>query len=110
MQRLDVLTAKLGVTGAEVWRIYLSQSRVAVLECVTGILCGISMVFLARYLAGKATQEDEGAGWTIAAMLSLGVGLITLVLGLLSIWSPLLNPEFWALHQLLDDLSGAVGK
>lgn len=115
MARIDALAAKLGVTSEYVWGILVKQAHVEAYSlifaaAITGLLACVSG-FAFRYAWKKLT--DPKLSWSdkdtyrpvCAATVVPLVGLTTASLvNAYNAITPLLNPEYWALQQVLEVL------
>jgi hypothetical protein len=115
LKRIDLLAAKLGTTASQVWEIFLKQAKVEVWEDLGLTVLGTGLIIGGAFLARWATKQFQAAsynnkdlyiapvviGWLVGLL-----GGVLLLVGSLSIWTPLLNPQYWALQQILSIFSG----
>ena len=124
LKKLDILAAKLGTTSAYLWNILLKQAYIVAWRDI--ILSFVLMAFAGccYYLFKKSLVKAEDANtpsdttnrniatfdttdWHIAAGVAAIAGLVFggCALGNLYDSIPILfNPQFYALHQILDSL------
>ena len=110
LKRIDALAAKLGTTGEHIWGVLIRQTQV---EIVSSIILAIVLVAhaivlfkLAVWLYGKAEGQSSYnyEGWYVLMALS---GCVSVILALVAIGTLaglptlVLNPEYWALQQVL---------
>jgi|SRR5579872_1815508 len=111
-KRLDALADKLHVASGELWRIVLRQARVEVASDLLWILVSIILIVLSyrrvRWAINKICSRqdrynwpDDATLWLWPAALTTIVFTIVLVVNISEIWTPLLNPEFYALDTIL---------
>lgn len=109
LRRLDALAEKLGVATEYLWGVLIAQSKVAIVECIVGFIVGGLLLATTWYLSRKAAAADdygyEGFALGSGALLLGIIGIVVLLVATFSIWTPLLNPEYYALKQVL----GAIG-
>jgi hypothetical protein len=105
LKRLDLLAAKLSTTVDHLWSVVVRQARV---EAIQDTICLILSLVAAWYL-GKwgrwlvADPGKDGIAWVAIAFLGIAVAYV-LVSCLCSIPTELLNPEYFALHRLMEGL------
>lgn len=105
LKRLDGLSEKLGTASQKVWTVFIHQAHVEAAVDAFWIVLATAGLYLSyrglRLSIGKAEQKDS---W-MAGVIICGIGIIvlTIVLGtnLAAIATPLINPEYWALQQIL---------
>lgn len=109
-KRLDALAEKLGVAANYLFRLYVQQARVEVIEdIVTGVIAVLLFYAgyksLTYYVRGK--NDDSRIPFGIGGPMLMTVGVIIFVVFLSSdIWTATMNPQFWAVHQILHDIRG----
>lgn len=105
LKRLDALADKLGTTGAYLWQVLVKQGIVTgVQDCLIGLtwlIFWIVALKLGKHLRESGT-ENQDAGW----VLTIGCNGMWIVIGiyLYSGIAELLNPEYFALTQILQTL------
>lgn len=109
LERLDALAAKVGATGEHLWRILLVQARV---ELVNSIVWMAGSALVAWFLFGQfkknvtaakdASWKDEERYVFYCILFGTGcaIAVIVFLAALASIPSEI-NPEYWALKQIL---------
>jgi hypothetical protein len=107
---LEQLAEKLGTTIDKVWGILVAQAKIdAYQDFIWSLVFTVITLFLARMAWNcwrLGTRKDEDEPKFISGILVI-VGLITgsFIVGfLLNGISSLLNPEYWALNQILSKL------
>ncbi len=104
-QMLDKYAEKLGTTTEHLWQVLVAQARVdfVVTTVQFGILAA-GTYGIYRYWRWISSKKECHEGWVLLA------GILTIILGVLDITAfcilgtyaaSLLNPEYWALHQIL---------
>lgn len=113
-KRLDALGQKLGVAVTALWGIYVRQGILTGVQdlviAVIALVIGITCLFLIRWLTRCAKREP-----TLYEPICFGICLcgVALLASLLmscdyatSAIPELLNPGYWAVHQISSDLHG----
>ena len=115
LTRIDALAAKLGVTADHIWLVLVKQAGVEAWMCgAIGVTCAILAVVAFSWcwkLGGQchSIRESErhygsGEGFLAGAFFSglAGVALTIATMVLLSgVPTLVMNPEYWALKQVL---------
>lgn len=112
LNRLDALASKLGTTAAYLWAVLVTQAKY---QGITDIGCALfwgGMAFglykLGKLMQSKAEGDKyDSSGFWIGAFLSWAGGLgCVIVFGtcLQSGILELVNPQYYALHELLTTL------
>lgn len=117
LQALTTLAAKLGVTAQYLWGVLLRQAPITGAIDLAMLLCWvITAVYIARFVhrktkTPKKTEENEypiaewhGEGAPFAYFAAIAFAVITALmvgLHLSSVVAALVNPEYWALKQIL---------
>jgi hypothetical protein len=110
LARLDALGAKLGVAGTEIWRILVQQAQIEAIYDGIGLVVGLifaglccrSVKWLIRECDKPGKYDNVEAG--IWAVVGSGVLALLLIGTGLDVFGKLLNPEYWALQQILEVL------
>ena len=119
LKRLDAFAAQLHTTGAQLWDILVAQARVEAIKDLLDLgvagFVGTAGLYICIKLAIFCTNEDDkkysekNEGNIVAAFMgSLLTGVVGLIgagcflVNLTSWITPLLNPQYWALQQILD--------
>jgi len=100
LKRLDALAAKLGVAAEHLWDVLVRQGQIEGMRGVVLAVVGFVVMLIAGRKAARAFREnrdDATMGWVILCFLSGGAALV----GQADAWY-LLNPEYFALRQLLE--------
>lgn len=101
--------------GQAIFEFYLRQARiVGIRDLFVGALCLIAgicgLVFMKRgyALANSHSDESDSLSYLLLTLYAMATIVVILVgLGFTSDSIPeLLNPNYWALKQILSDLSG----
>ena len=114
LSRLDALAQKLGVAANALWAIYVRQGIVTGVEdAVFAALAATGSFslfkFLVPFLVRRHNEADCGDdfGWEMAIVFSCIAGaalaVVFIVFGYDAV-AELLNPQFWAIHQIMSDL------
>lgn len=106
LKRIDALAAKLGVAGAELWRILVKQAKVDAISDVAWAIVSIAIIFgviKLEYWAVRRNEKEED-DWIIGiTIISVIVGVTFLIVGIASLMdlpTALFNPEYRALELL----------
>lgn len=112
LKRVDALASQLHTTGSQLWQVLVAQARVEAITdlCQLGLLT-LGMVALGWFeywliKKGSNPQVDydtqETCGITscvLGIILIVGVGIW---MGICTNWvTPMLNPQYWALQQVM---------
>src|SRR5690242_12771003 len=107
LKRLDLIAAKLGVTVQYLWGVLVRQARVEALSDTIGIILWAASAFAAFHYAvalGRKAESDGSDGLGFASIILAVIGVvfvISFVVCVSEIFTPLMNPEFFALEQIL---------
>ena len=105
LKRLDLLSSKLGVTAEGLWRILIAQARVKIIEnCVAAGICfclAVACGFFARWLRKGGISEEAPFDLFAISVVATAVFSIVGIYRLFACITPALNPQFWALKQLM---------
>lgn len=107
LQRIDALAAKLGTTAQYLWGVLIRQARIEVIENIICIAVFVAFGYAMFRVCAKYAHAWEDCDNFPEAMASVFSGIavvicmIVVAVAFCSIWTPLLNPEFWALKQVL---------
>ena len=118
LQALTALAAKLGTTAEYLWGVLLKQAPITgVVDLLVCAAWVAGLVFWAKFVQRKTTappktdderypradwNDDAGVGLAWVSVV-IGAGITALVIGsnLSTIVAALVNPEYWALRQIL---------
>lgn len=106
---IEQLAAKLGTTAQFLWLVLIKQAKVEAIEDVCFVLlCIPCFWFYAKYTlwCGKKCAKNEDEDIHMIGMVIFGI-VCTIMFGfmlaaLFEIPTMLLNPQYWALQQILD--------
>jgi len=105
---LNELADKLGVTVNHLFAIMIKQSYITGIECFIGIIPLSLMLWLFIKIFNKERGEDtityfleDNYGWVMIGFIVGSVSLIGITFCLIDGTNALLNPEYFALHQIL---------
>lgn len=109
IQALNVLAAKLGTTAEYLWGVLVRQAPITgALDLAVMAAWLVALIFSARFVhkntAGDEPRwDDEAARFFAWGGVWLGALFVALIGGIIipSAVSAILNPEYWALKQLL---------
>jgi hypothetical protein len=121
LSRLDALAAKLGTTSDHLWAILIRQAKIVAIEDALWILMAIAFSVLlgkAALWVTRTEKANEKQEWNQRSPIAWDYGpviffsgiagvacLILDVLAFVSLFelpTLLLNPEYWALTQILQ--------
>lgn len=118
LQALTDLAAKLGTTAEYLWGVLMKQAPISgVVDLLVCAAWVVGMVGWAKFVRRKTTappktdddryphadwNDDAGVGLAWVSVV-IGAGITALVIGshLSTIVAALVNPEYWALRQIL---------
>jgi len=104
------LAAKLGTTADHLWGVLVKQAPIESFSSIAAYLFTILVIAAVIYYGYRAVKwgmenddEVKEGGWVLigAACLALFIWSVCLSLDLGRIVSGFLNPEYWALKQIL---------
>jgi xanthine/uracil permease len=112
LKRLDSLAQTLGTTVEHLWRVLVAQARVEgiilLVILATMIILLTSSIWLARWCwIGHPFWNDDVeiptiyGGCFIASCVVGAISALILIIRLTDPLTPLLNPEYWALQELM---------
>ena len=110
---LKELAQSLGTTVESLWRILLQQTEVQVQICQIWMnvgmfgFGGVGLVLLALGIIGQKRRWDEtalAASYVIGAS-SIIIGAAVYIENYSILLTVKLNPEYWALQQILDKIN-----
>ena len=100
LNRLDALAAKLGTTAEHLWGVLIYQARIDALVSAIGfVVFGLITMFLYKVVR-NADDEIDRIFPAVGMVITFGIAIACLF----SIWTPLLNPEYFALQKVLEVL------
>lgn len=107
---IEQLAAKLGTTAEYLWTVLIAQARIEAIECAI-----VSLIFLILtlvsgltffYCRKKYLQDDED-GYMAGQIFSSVIGVFCVIPAIMygvGIVTPMMNPEYWALKQILNQI------
>jgi hypothetical protein len=108
---LTPLATKLGEGAAHVYAIYVREQYVSgvgsIIWSVVWLLLSAAVIVGASKLFRWASKEDEEEVMTAAVIMGTGLGLVILVIATSCLDSGiqhLLNPEYYAIQDILDSV------
>lgn len=110
---LNALAAKLGVAAEHIYAVFVAQARIHAIQQMTFVmLTMIAWVYIARNFKafcawGKGESNEIGFILaTVLGALVLGIMSIMAIDSLVTLPTPIFNPEFWALQEIGRTLTG----
>jgi hypothetical protein len=107
LQRLDALAVKLGVTAQYLWGVLVKQARVEMWQDIGlasfFVLAAIGSSTLGVFLVKDDDPDADGVG-LFCLLISLVILGVAVGYGRAALTEGL-NPEYWALQQVLQTLS-----
>jgi hypothetical protein len=108
LKRLDALAQKFGATGEHLWTILVRQAYVEAAEDLCAAFTLFGAVAILLWLTRKCLKKSEDdrwndVEWNFAAALCAIAAMICFLVGIANLYetlTPLLNPEFFALHEI----------
>lgn len=114
LKRLDLLAAKLGTTAQYLWGVYVKQAQVEVVcSLITILICllvcaGVAVaLFKLRALPWTDSYGEPTVAGVLRGLLggSIAAVAFTIIVCTVSgLPTLLLNPEYWALQQIVAAL------
>lgn len=111
LERLDMLAAKLAVTGDKLWSVLVRQAR---LEAWNDLFWAVALLIVAtasslglyRIVKGALDKvnEDFEVGFAIALIIIAPVSLLLSAFYFSFLPTEFLNPDYWALTHLKQAL------
>jgi hypothetical protein len=114
LKRVDALAEKLGVASGELWKILVQQAHIVAIQTgVEIVICGAISIVGYRWMRRgfAAAEEDDWDSFPavmIGGLLMFFGGTLFAIVNLIDVWTPLLNPQYWALQQILETIKGAA--
>jgi hypothetical protein len=108
-QQLVALADRLGTTAEHLWHVLVVQARIEVFVDLFYVVVLVALFFLMRRLHRVLRKKADGPGfdaelWNVPMVIGwvalAGLAIIGVV-ELAQVPGLLLNPEYWALKQLL---------
>ena len=101
LEVVDTLATKLGVAVPHIWEVLIKQQYVAGVELLlTGLFCGIGAWYCKKFAQWGHETDDDPA--LTAGIIMGGLLAIISVLCLVSSLGNFINPEYYALKDILD--------
>lgn len=102
---LRELANKIGTTGEHLWEVLIKQAPISALsDLIMAVLWITIIMWTAKFLHNKSNKWDTviiSVLWSIWGLLAI---IIAMLFGFIikNIIEALINPEYWALQQILD--------
>jgi hypothetical protein len=106
MEMLEALAEKLGTTLEHLWEVLLLQAKVEAVEVGIWLLIGTAALtiggrlFIKNMTCWETGDDHEFARWMTGMGLSI-VGYIATLTNLFRLPTLLINPEWWAIREIL---------
>lgn len=106
--RLDALAAKMGVAAEHLWGVLVKQHLIYGISAVLGIIAVLALGFYAGRQARKIPGDLENSKgepnlkFVLYAANALSVVAAVLIFFMAEAVARLINPEYYALQELLD--------
>jgi len=115
---LKDMAAKLGTTADHLWAVMIRQAYVSfVTDLILYIAAGIALYAIVKGVRlcldnkpAGLTGEDRQFGFTVLMVIFSVMGVIVCLLIVCNIpgtITKIVNPEYWALRQILETVKGA---
>jgi O-antigen/teichoic acid export membrane protein len=110
---IESLAAKLGTTAEYLWSVLVNQAYVSGIKSLIGIIISLLVSFalykVYKFAAKKidVEGEDDNEGFWAIRILTGVAQIIPFILVLYytsNAFNAFMNPEYWALKELLDTL------
>ena len=105
---LQVLADKLGTTAEFLWEVLLIQAKVEAVVAIMVVLISGTMLALSLKLAYRNRDFNDDSKFPpffLGLLLTIGTAS-ALIYNLLILPTLLINPEYWALQEVLKKLGG----
>jgi Mn2+/Fe2+ NRAMP family transporter len=105
LKRIDVLAAKLNTTGEHLWRVLVAQQKVEAIMGLLLFLLGVCIIVSVIWYVHKLWKSDYNPG-DVDVMMTFVVVVIGIVVCGVNFdwWGRLINPEYYALKEILEVL------
>jgi len=112
-KQLATLAAKLGTSVEHLWNVLIRQAKIQAIEDIVFVLFTAGLTFLLVKLWSSFYKNGDGfesfadnhipvaIGIILASIADVIMIVISVVLSISTIPTELLNPEYWALHELI---------
>ena len=112
LTRLDALADKLGTTADYLWIVLVKQAQIEAIESIFILISGIGTTYFTMKLwwwlvPRIEAAEHEDGGWIFLGVISSIVSIVLIISSMFSVFSiptKLLNPEYWALQEIMKVL------
>ena len=108
LKRIDGLSQKLGATSEKVWSVLIRQAHIeAAMDVLWSIVCAALLFILYRVTVSSIRKDLDSSTdfpWiavAVGSVIAMVILSIFLLACLTELPTPLLNPEYWALHEIL---------
>lgn len=105
MEMLEALATKLGTTVDHLWKMMVAQAGVEAINTFVALGMSIVLVWVTHHYVWRwMWKKPDSDGRTWVTMLLTTLATITTIkgfLGLFSLATKLLNPEYWAFRAIL---------
>lgn len=102
MEMLEQLAAALGTTVVRLWEVLVAQAQVEGVLAVVGALLSLGLVGAALYVVKWGLKNPDDDGWVLIPTTPMLIaGCICFWLNLKVAVTAWLNPEYWALQEIL---------
>jgi predicted membrane channel-forming protein YqfA (hemolysin III family) len=105
LKRLDALAAKLGTTGEHLWGVLLRQARIEAWSNLMLFVFALIVGCLSCFVISKVSKRDDSDDFIPVSLICilLAIGALAFVVELPGeILTKFLNPEYWALKQIVS--------
>lgn len=106
LKRLDALAAKLGTTAQHLWAVLVREARIEAYEYVAWATLWLVLGAVAAYRFRCCFKSDDLGGPAIFCAIVATLFFLIACGCLAGLPGMLLNPEYWALQQVLKAASG----
>lgn len=106
MDMLEALAEKLGTTLAHLWEVLLLQAKVEAIETGIWLLIGTVTLtigwplFVRNMTCWETCNDSEFGRWLTGLGLSI-IGGVAILTNLFRLPTLLINPEWWAIREIL---------
>lgn len=112
LERIDAIGAKLGVAAGHLYGVLVRQATVdawrdMILAGVFGVFVGVCAWLVKKSIKEEFGHHDDGFIAFVSGIVGVGLAILMFVFAYTSV-GEFMNPEFYAIHNILDALKPAA--
>jgi hypothetical protein len=111
LQMIQKMADGLGTTATHLWMVLVKQAYIGgVINCILTLIyvLVVAILGICTAITMRGDDEDKKAAMVIACLVFGVVGGIFAIGMLADNLTRLMNPEYWALQQVLETVKGAT--